>query len=267
MYTVQRRSQNCISLLVSIEFGLLIPSNFTLALDWMVSYIWLCRLCWFGMMFGEFLSSWLYAALAAERFVALFYPLRHRSLFTVLSTKYILSGVSVFSFVLAFVSAIFAQISELPIGLYCNGEFLVGQSIEGIIAYLLDSILSNFVPLMASVIFTSFLLYKLYSIRLNRRSLGVMTNEISNNQLSATLTIVIFMCVDLAVYIPLTVCAGAAFIFQNISDHNSNLYYFPLFMAATAYSLTTIKRTFNLLIYLVRIPQLRARLCCRRLIR
>ena len=125
------------------ELGLLLPTNFTLLLDWPTSSEWCCMLFWFDLVLIESVSSWLNASLDGERFIALYFPLRHRSVFSTRVIKRVVAF-GLLSLIIAFPSSFYAKItlSSPTFGIFCAGS-VEGQPLAGTLFYILLALMMN----------------------------------------------------------------------------------------------------------------------------
>lgn len=244
---------------------MLLLSNFTISLAWTISANWCCVLFWFSLASVDNICTWLNVALAAERFCALYFPLRHLYLFNFRITKIILAGVFLLAFVLAFPCLFYANISLSSFGLICTAN-LQGHSLIELLVYQTFISFSYPVPIAVSFMFTILLIVKLRLIskshRFNEINGGV--NVIRRQQLSACITITIISIVDLLLYIPFITATICMFITQQVYGAESPIAGFISILALTLFNVITAKRTLNLYIYLLRLPALRSRLCCRK---
>ena len=229
-----------------------------------------CKLYWFLLQGGETLCSWLMATLSAERFVALYFPLQHRTLHSTRSTRLVLLGVLLFSLAATSPSIYFAEIvpiygyenhhcsPSLEDGSWALLAFYVATSIFGI--YLL--------PVAICCALTLCLSIKLVAVSKQRANfLGALWNahdarRPARAECSAALTIVCLLVADIIICGPLTAFFSAYFAVQVGMPGSELMQALLLTLTYTFYNLTLFKRLSNLYVYLLRLPGLRRRLFC-----
>lgn len=255
---------------VFAENGLNVLTGGEVMVAWEMTGATQCKIYWFLMQGGETLCSWLMATLSAERFVALYFPLRHRALHSTRSTRLVLLGVLVFSVAATSPSIYFAEI--VPIYGYENHHCSpsLGHSSWAILAfYVATSIFGIYLfPVAVSCALTVCLVLKLLAVSKQRANLarGLLSFSDSRRparaECSAALTIVCLLVADLVICGPLTAFFSAYFAVQVGMPDSALLQALLLTLTYTFYNLTLFKRLSNLYVYLFRLPALRRRLFC-----
>lgn len=228
-----------------------------------------CKVYWFLMQGGETLCSWLMATLSAERFVALYFPLRHRVLHHTRSTRLVLLGVLLFSLAATSPSIYFAEI--VPIYGYENqhcSPSLTSGSWVLLALYVVTSIFGIYLfPVVVCGALTLCLTFKLLAVAKARAGLASAAlwnmpdaRRPALAECSAALTIVCLIAADFVICGPLTAFFSAYFAVQVGMHDSAHLQALLLTLTYLFYNLTLFKRLANLYVYLFRLPALRRRL-------
>lgn len=231
---------------------------------------------WFLLGITETASSWLMTALAAERFFALYFPLRHHTLFSKHTTKWLLLAVGVVALVVTFPSIFYAKVLSSPLSGTdsCVANF-AGQTLVGLVIYLaIPGLNSHLVPMAADIVFTILIVAKLIHVQVahssghralqGSSSSDTVSAQSSRLQLATCATIVIISLMELLVYIPFSMSYIVMLILELILAPTDPLVAMFQTLSFLLFSITTVKRSVNLYILLLRVPALRRRLCCRR---
>lgn len=239
---------------------------------WGVTSTASCNIRWFLLQWSDGLCSWLMTTLSAERVFALYFPLRHRALYSLKVTYALLGTVLLYSFLVALPGGLSAAVVAVGAAgqVDCHADLTDATWPKVVLVVLVSGFNIYVYPVLLSMLFSCLVVLKLLALgSSSRRELGVRPAEQqqrpSRRERSACATILVILAIEFLLYVPICLIFTVAIVIQLFHPEAMFLAGVFLNISFTWFNLSLFKRFTNLFVYVARVPSIRYRLCCKSL--